>query len=123
LRPRVDRAGVESALVGATQVFMGSRPELWEDLERDCLEGYAAGLRQAGWNMPDEILLGYVLSSVLRFGVGSVPPVLGLTLTNEHEDLVRRVFGCSYPEFVANTTGVFRFQQLLIHRAKALLGI
>jgi hypothetical protein len=112
-----------SPLVGATQVFMGSQPQHWEDLERECLEGYADGLLEAGFRRPDEVLLGYVLSSVLRIGVGALPPVLGLTLTNEHEALVGRVFGCSYEEFVANTTAVFRFQQRLTHRAKALLGI
>ena len=112
-----------SALVGATQVFMGSRPEHWEDLERECLEGYAEGLQQAGRTGREEVLLGYLLSSVLRIGVGAVPPLLGLTMTNEHEDLVVKVFGCSYEEFVANTAAVLRFQQRRIHRAKALLGI
>ena len=112
-----------SPLVGATRAFRGIRPEHWEDLERECLEGYTEGIRKAGFNRPDEVLLGYLLSSVLRFGVGAVAPVLGLILTNEHEDLVGQVFGCSYEEFIANIAAVYRFQQCLIHRAKALLGI
>jgi hypothetical protein len=112
-----------SPLVGATRAFRGIRPEHWEDLERECLEGYTEGIRKAGFNRPDEVLLGYLLSSVLRFGVGAVAPVLGLILTNEHEDLVGQVFGCSYEEFIANIAPVYRFQQCLIHRAKALLGI
>jgi hypothetical protein len=53
----------------------------------------------------------------------AVPPLLGLTMTNEHEDLVVKVFGCSYEEFVAHTAAVLRFQQRRMHRAKALLGI
>lgn len=112
-----------SPLVGATRAFRGSRPEHWEDLERECLEGYTEGIREAGFNSPDEVLLGYLLSSVLRFGVGAVAPVLGLTLTNEHEDLVEQVFGCSYEEFIVNIAAGYRFQQCRIHRAKALLGI
>jgi hypothetical protein len=112
-----------TALVGASQVFLESRPERWDDLERDCLDGYAEGLRQAGWHGSDEILLGYLLSSVLRFGLGSLPAVLGLTLTTEHEDLVRRVFGCSYEEFVGNVAAFFQFKQRRIHQAKALLGL
>jgi hypothetical protein len=111
-----------TALVGASQAFFESRPECWDDLERDCLDGYAAGLRQVGWHGSDEILLGYLLSSVLRFGIGSLPPLLGLTLTTEHYDLAERVFGCSYDEFVANAAAFRQFQQRRIHQGKALLG-
>ena len=112
-----------SALVGATQPFMESRPERWDELERDCLDGYADGLRQAGWHDSDEVLLGYLVSTVLRFGIGSLAPALGLTLTGEHRDLVTRVFGCSYDEFITNAASVFRFQEQRIHRARALLGM
>ena len=52
-------------LVGGTQAFMESRPERWDDLERDCLDGYADGLREAGWEGRDEILLGYVYVGVI----------------------------------------------------------
>jgi hypothetical protein len=112
-----------AVLVGATQAFMESRPERWDDLERDCLDGYAEGLRQAGWKGSDEILLGYLLSIVLHFGIGALPPALGATLTTEHHDLVERRFGCSYEEFVGNVAAVMQFQQRRIHRARALLGI
>jgi Phosphotransferase enzyme family len=112
-----------TALVGASQAFLESRPERWDDLERDCLDGYAEGLRQAGWHKSDEILLGYLLSSVLRFGLGAIPPLLGLTLTTEHQDLVGRVFGCSYDEFVGNAAAFRQFQQRRIQQTKALLGL
>jgi len=112
-----------SGLVGTTQPFMESRPERWDDLERDCLDGYADGLRQAGWHDSDEILLGYLVSTALRFGIGSLAPALSLTLTEEYRDLVTRVFGCSRDEFITNVASVFRFQQRRIHRARALLGM
>jgi hypothetical protein len=112
-----------AALVAATQAFFESRPEHWDDLERDCLDGYTEGLRQTGWEGRDEILLGYVLSTVLHFGIGAVTPVLGLTLTTDHQDLVARVFGRSYDEFVSNVAAAQRFQQRRIHQARALLGI
>jgi Phosphotransferase enzyme family len=112
-----------ACLVGATQAFFESRPEHWDDLERDCLNGYTEGLRQAGWEGREEILLGYLLSTVLHFGIGAVTPVLGLTLSTEHQDLVAHVFGCSYEEFVGNVAAVMHFQQRRIHRARALLGI
>jgi Phosphotransferase enzyme family len=112
-----------TALVGASQAFFESRPERWGDLERDCLDGYAEGLRQAGWHGSDEIIFGYILSSALRFGVGALPPIVGLTLSPEHHDLVERVFGCPYQEFVTNTAAFFQFQQRRIHQARALLGL
>jgi hypothetical protein len=112
-----------SALIGGTQVFMGCPQERWDDLERDCLDGYAEGLREAGWTGADEILLGYILSSVLRYGIGALPPVLGFTLSTQHQDLVGQVFGCSYDEFVGHAAAVLRFQQRRIVQARALLGI
>jgi len=112
-----------TALVGASQAFFESRPERWDDLERDCLEGYAAGLRQVDWHGSDEILVGYVLSTALRFGVGAITPTLGLTLTTEHHELVERVFECSFDQFVANAAAFFQFQQHRIRQARALLGL
>ena len=67
---RAGRARAECARC-ATQPFMESRPERWDELERDCLDGYADGLRQAGSPDSDEVLLGYLVSTVLRFGIGS----------------------------------------------------
>jgi Phosphotransferase enzyme family len=112
-----------ACLVGATQAFFEAPPEHWDDLERDCLDGYTQGLRETGWEGRDEILLGYLLSTVLHFGIGAVTPVLGLTLTTEHQDLVAHVFGRSYDEFVSNVAAAQRFQQRRIHQARALLGI
>jgi hypothetical protein len=63
-----------TALVGGSQAFLESQPERWDHLELDCLRGYAEGLQQAGWHGSDEIFLGYLLSSVLRFGIGALPP-------------------------------------------------
>lgn len=58
-----------------------------------------------------------------RFGLGALPPVLGLTLTTEHQDLVGRVFGCWSDKFVGNAAAFMQFQQRRIHQAKALLGL
>ncbi len=107
-----------AVLVGATQAFMESRPERWDDLERDCLDGYAEGLERIRRDPPR-----LPLSIVLHFGIGALPPTLGATLTTEHHDLVERRFGCSYEEFVGNVAAVMQFQQRRIHRARALLGI
>jgi hypothetical protein len=76
-----------------------------------------------GWHGSDEILVGYVLSTALRFGVGAITPTLGLTLTTEHHELVERVFECSFDQFVANAAAFFQFQQHRIRQARALLGL
>ena len=102
---------------------MESRPDRWEDLERDCLDGYAEGLRQAGWDATDQVPVGYLLSTVLRFGIGSVRPLLNLTLTPPNHDFTERVFGCTHDETVANAAAFLQFQQRRIHQARALLGL
>lgn len=112
-----------ATLIGITQAFRESRPERWDDLERDCLDGYAEGLRQAGWNGTNEVLVGYLLANALRVGMGSVAPLLSVTLTTEHQDLVTRAFKCSYDAFVANSAASMQFQQRRIRQAKALLGL
>jgi hypothetical protein len=112
-----------SAMVGATQVFLESAPERWDELERSCLDGYQQGLRAMGWSGGDEAYAGYLLSTVLRFGIGGLPPVLGLTMTTEYRDAVSHIFRCSYDEFVANTAAAVQFQQRRIHQATALLGL
>ena len=110
-----------SALVGATQAFLESRPERWDDLERDCLDGYAEGLRQAGWQVRrDPPRLSPVDCPTFRPRL-STTSYSSLTLTTEHQDLVERVFGCTYDEFVANAAASFQFQQRRIHEwARAL---
>jgi hypothetical protein len=112
-----------ATLIGMTQAFRESRPERWDDLERDCIDGYAVGLRQAGWNGTEEVHIGYLLSNALRVGMGCVAPLLSVTLTTEHQDLVTRTFKCSYDAFVANSAATMQFQQRRIRQAKALLGL
>jgi hypothetical protein len=76
-----------------------------------------------GWEATDQVFLGYVLSAVLRFGIGSVRPLLNLTLTPQDHDFIERVFGCTYDETIANAAAFLQFQQRRIHQAKALLGL
>jgi hypothetical protein len=110
------------ALVSATQVFRECPVNQWEDLERTCLDGYLAGLRQSGSTAGEEAYVGYLLSTVLRFGVGSVPPLLAVTRTTEHTQFISETFRCSYDELIAHCVAGMRFQQRRIRRAKALLG-
>jgi Phosphotransferase enzyme family len=112
-----------SALVGATQVFRESRPNRWDDLERDCVGCYTAGLRDTGWSAGDEAFTGYLLSLVLRFAAASLPPLFSLTMTTEHVGLISRLFGCSFDEFVEHSVAVMTFLQHRIHQTKALLGL
>ena len=128
-----------SALVGASQVFQETSPDRWDALEHACLRGYHAGLRAGsagsagsggsggdggdGSDGGDAVEAGYLLSSAVRFGIGSLPPALGLTMTAEHRDVVGRVFGCSFDTFVSNVAALMRFQVSRIRRARALIGL
>lgn len=112
-----------SALVGATLAFRESRPNRWDDLERDCVSGYTDGLREAGWSRGDESFTGYLLSLVLRFAAASPAVLFSLTMTTEHLGLITRLFGCSHDEFVDHAVAVMSFLQRRIHQTKALLGL
>ena len=68
------------------------------------------------------MLVGYLISTVLRFGVGGLPPVLGLT-SSDHHATVEHIFGCSYENWVTNTVAGVRFQDRRISRVLALLGL
>lgn len=111
------------ALVSATQVFRECPVDQWEALERTCLDGYLAGLRDTGSAAGEEAYVGYLLSTVLRFGVGAVPPLLGSSLTTEHTQLISEVFACSYAEFIDHCVAGMRFQQRRIRQARAILGL
>jgi hypothetical protein len=111
-------------LVGASLAFFESRPGCWDDLERVCLDGYTEGLRAAGWSdTTDEVLLGYLLSSTLHFGLGALTPILGVTLDEAQRPVVEQIFGCSFETFVHHMAAVMRFQQRRIRQAFDVLGI
>jgi hypothetical protein len=113
-----------SALIGATLAFRESFPNRWDDLERDCVSGYTAGLREAGWSSgKEEAFIGYLLSLVLRWAAASPRVLFSLTMTTEHIGLISRLFGCSLDEFVENAAAVMSFMQRRIHQTKALLGL
>ena len=113
-----------AAMVGAGQVFFGSPPDEWEEVERECLAGYLRGLRQAGYPAdPAEVEAGYLLSYVLRFGVGTVVHDLQIALlpaSNRAE--ISRAIG-PYDLLVDRLESRSWFRQPRIRRARALLGL
>jgi hypothetical protein len=113
-----------SALLGSSLVFLESRPERWEDLERECLDAYVKGLSEAGWRVTAvDVLVGYLLSLVLRETVGALPAILGITLHPEQRSAVEKIFGCPFDVLVENTAAVMRFVQPRIRRASEILGL
>ena len=80
--------GAEVApLVGATVAFLGSSPDEWDELERVCLGGYLRGLRSSGWDGTDEdVRFGYAATLVLRFGLGALPAIIGLSMFVEDKE-------------------------------------
>ncbi len=112
-----------AAMVGAGQASGGSSIQDWEDLERECLAGYLRGLRSAGHPAdPDEVEAGYLLSYVLRFGVGVVPLTLSIATTpvSGRTELSRAVG--PYDPLIDRLEAVAWFRQSRIRRAHALLG-
>ncbi len=103
--------GAEVApLVGATVAFLGSSPDEWDELERVCLDGYLRGLRSTGWDGTDEeVRFGYAATLVLRFGLGALPAIIGLSMFTEDKSSVRLAFGCTFEEFVKNCGAATRF--------------
>ena len=76
--------GAELApLVGATMAFLGSPPGEWDELERLCLAEYVRGLREEGWEgSVEEVRFGYAASLVLRYGLGPLTPIVGLSMVH-----------------------------------------
>lgn len=117
--------GAELApLVGATMAFLGSPPGEWDELERLCLAEYVRGLREQGWEgSAEEVRFGYAASLVLRYGLGPLAPIVGLSMVAENRHLVPLAFGCSFEEFLANGAAMTRFQCERIREVNATLGI
>jgi Phosphotransferase enzyme family len=110
-----------SALIGATLIFRGSRPEDWDQLESVCLAAYTQGLRDIG---PDrtQARLGYLITVALRYGLGALPPVLALTRDDQDPDLIRRLFECSYDEWIVHTARALEFFTERIRQLREMLG-
>jgi Phosphotransferase enzyme family len=110
-----------SALIGATLIFRGSRPEDWDQLEEVCLAAYTHGLRDIG---PDQTQarLGYLITVALRFGLGSLPPLIALTRDDQDPDLIRRLFECSYDEWIVHTARAMEFFTEKIRQLREMLG-
>jgi Phosphotransferase enzyme family len=117
--------GAELApLVGATVGFLCSSPDEWDEMERLCLDGYLRGLRAEGWKgSAEEVRLGYAASLVLRYGLGGLPAIVGLSMFTEDREIVRLAFGCSFEEFVENCAAATRFLCERVREISATLGI
>lgn len=113
-----------ASMVGASQVFFGSPPDEWEDLEQACLTGYRRGLDQVGYGVdPADIEAGYLLSYALRFGVGVTGHTLDAALlpVEARPEFSRTV--APYDDLIDRIEAQSRFRQVRIDRARALLGL
>jgi len=111
-----------SALVGVSQTFMEIPRRCWDDLEQSCLDGYLSGLQLSTGGRSADVRAGYVLSSALRLGIGSIPPLFALTMNPQHRNLVHRLFACPYETWIDHAAAVMRFQQRVMRRARTLIG-
>lgn len=111
-----------SALIGATVIFRGSRPEDGDQLEDVCLAAYTSGLSETGRPDPSQARLGYLVTVALRFGLGSLPALIALTRDNQDADLIRQLFDCSYEEWVVHTASAMNFIGERIRQIRAIAG-
>lgn len=117
--------GAELApLIGASTALLGCPRSDWEELEHRSLAAYERGLRLSGWTgSTAEIRFGYLASVVLRYALGTLTPILGLTLSPDDRAMVPLVFGCDFEEFVINTGAVTRMLHARVAEVLATAGI
>lgn len=111
------------ALVGASLIFFEYPPEQADQVERECLRNFRAGLADAGY-LGDlrDVEFGYLASLVLRFGVGSVGPTLTVALDERLHPVVEQIFGHDITAFADNTHALMRFMQPRIARVLDEVG-
>jgi hypothetical protein len=71
----------------------------------------------------EDVRFGYAATLVLRFGLGALPAIIGLSMFVEDKELVRQAFGCTFEEFVENCGAATRFLCERVHEVQATLGI
>jgi hypothetical protein len=116
--------GAELApLLGASLGFFEADCDQADELERLCLDAYLEGLRLTGWDGPrDDVFLGYLAAIVLRFMVGTVGPMLTVTLDNTLGAMVEQVFGHPKPVVIARWREINAFNQPRLASLLTTLG-
>jgi hypothetical protein len=90
-------------------------------LDRIAFDGYLAGLRQAGWAGPEQLVrLGYTASAVLRHGLGVIQ-FLPFFLDETQHGALKQIFGHSVEEVAAHGIPIHQFLLRLADEAQELI--
>lgn len=119
----VGPVGAELApLVSASTAFAGIERASWGALERAAWEGYAGGLRDAGWDGPEEVVrFGFAASSALRYGPGVVRLLLPTLLDPSTQQRAEQLLGLPFDAIVDLWSAVGAEQARLAREALSLL--
>lgn len=81
-------------LIDNSLAFFEQEPDAADRVEALCLASYMEGLADAGLEAArEDVLLGYLTSLALRFGVGGVGPILTVLLDGSLHGLMEQIFG------------------------------
>jgi len=102
--------------------YQGVTPEQLPELEAIVLDGYIAGLRQAGWHGDGQLArLGYLCSVALRYGpMITIPEILALNWKNGDE--VKQRFGWSIEEWADTLAPIRHFVIQRADQARQLMA-
>jgi hypothetical protein len=108
-------------MVGVSLQFMEVDIKYAQELDRRVLEGYLAGLRDAGWQGDARLVrFGYAAATAMMLGLGSLWYVNGLV---EQPALVEGVFGHSIDVIVDRLAALQGFLLDLGDEARALVHV
>ncbi len=89
------------ALVAATLFFGEIPPEGAAELQTTVLAGYMDGLRDAGWSgSREQVLMGYVASVALRYGVGALRGQMFYFLDPQNHPRMERMMGMPMSDII-----------------------
>jgi hypothetical protein len=110
-------------LIEASVAFLEVAPADTRELERLVVDGYLAGLDDAGWTGdPELVWLGYALSSLLRYPLGCVRLVLPALLDTGSHAGIEQTYDRSFEEIVDHWRTVIGGHLALADEVRALLS-
>ena len=113
-----------AGLVGSSIFLIEAERTIPEDLESQCLEGYLAGLRDAGWRGSEhDVRFGYLASLLVRFSISFTGLVVSLTVSDKDHAWAEKVLGHTIAEFLINYRTLLDFFEPRIEQLRQTLRL
>ncbi len=111
-----------SSMVGASVWFLEFAAGEIKEYEAAMMAGYAAGLREAGWQGEPQLLrFGFVATTALHYGLGTTGAISSLMTNDERIRFAERFFGRPMDQIIAERAVFERYFLDLGDEALALL--